>query len=300
MGPIFFCEIMNRRFPLFLLALIFSSGCSKSGPDTPAEFTKSYVEAMHAARADLKVEVVKDLELKVTTTDDHSVNTFLNNAYDVYKQDPRDKAKVLKNYVATGIETVVAASKQAPLDPSHIIPIIKDRAWLDEVQKSVAQMGAKKPMESVTEDFNQDLVIVYAEDSPQSIRYIGPKDLETAKIGRGDLRKLACANLEKLLPPIQRHGGKGSYMITAGGTYEASLLLLDSIWTDGKLDVQGDIVVAVPTRDLLIVTGSKDAAGLEKTRKVALNAAQKGSYRLTPKLFVYRRGKFEEFKEPAP
>jgi len=277
--------------------LILGIGCSKSGPETPAEFTKSYVEAMHASRPDLKVEVVKDLELKVKTKDDSSVDTFLHNAYDLYKQEPRDKAKVLKTYVDTAIGSVAALSKTEPLDVTHILPIIKNRAWLEGMRQSVAQMDPKKPLETVVEDFSGDLIVIYAEDGPQSMRYISPKDLETAKIARADLRKLACENLEKLLPPIQRHGGNGSYMITAGGTYEASLLLLDSIWNDGKLDVQGDIVVAVPTRDLLLVTGSKDAAGLEKTRKVVENATRRGPYQVTPKLLVYRKGKFEEFKE---
>jgi hypothetical protein len=86
-------------------------------------------------------------------------------------------------------------------------------------------------------------------------------------------------------------------MLTAGGNYEASLLLLDSIWSGLEKEVIGEVVVSVPTRDLLVVTGSGDSAGLERIKRLAKDASGRLSYRLTPKLFVYRNGKFEEFTE---
>jgi len=112
----------------------------------------------------------------------------------------------------------------------------------------------------------------------------------------GELRSLACENLKRLLPKIEYHGTNGLYMVTAGGNYEASLLLLDSIWHGGQMEVQGDIVVAIPTRDLLLVTGSKDARGIEKVKQMVKKATSRGAYRLIPQLFVYRNGKFEEYK----
>ena len=79
----------------------------------------------------------------------------------------------------------------------------------------------------------------------------------------------------------------------SGGTYEASLLLFDSIWTDGQVKVNGDIVVAVPTRDVLLVTGSKNRKGLAALRKIATKFAAEGSDPISDKLFVYRDGRFE-------
>src|SRR4029450_9414253 len=111
--------------------------------------------------------------------------------------------------------------------------------------------GAKEVPEHVYEDFSPDLIVVYAEDSPKNIRYLVPKDLELAKIDRAELRALACENLKRILPKIERHGTDGLYMLTAGGDYEASLLLLDSIWSGGPNDVQGAGVVAVSERALM-------------------------------------------------
>ena len=128
---------------------------------------------------------------------------------------------------------------------------------------------------------------------------VTPKDLEEAKIERKDLRTIACENLKRLLPKIERHGDRGSYIITAGGNYEASLLVLDSIWTGGQMDVKGDIVVAIPTRDLLLVTGSEDREGIAKVKQMVTKTYAEGTYRLTPKLFVFRNGKFNELLSPT-
>jgi uncharacterized protein YtpQ (UPF0354 family) len=121
--------------------------------------------------------------------------------------------------------------------------------------------------------------------------------LEKAHIDRRELRPLACENLKRLLPKIERRGGNGLFVLRAGGDYDASLLLLDSMWVDMKKEVRGDVVVAIPSRDLLIVTGSEDFHGIEKVRKIVDESFAQGAYRLTKKLFVFRNGKLEEFKQ---
>jgi uncharacterized protein YtpQ (UPF0354 family) len=121
--------------------------------------------------------------------------------------------------------------------------------------------------------------------------------LEKAHIDRKELRGLACENLKRLLPKIERSGTNGLYMFTAGGDYEASLLLLDSVWSDVQKDVRGDVVVAIPTRDLLLVTGSQDTQGIEKVKQLVHKASVEGSYRLATKLFVFHDGRLEEFKQ---
>ena len=173
----------------------------------------------------------------------------------------------------------------------------KDRPWLEETRKAMMDRGAKQIAETVHEDLNSDLLILYAEDSPKNIRYFSPKDLEKARIDRKELRSLACENLKRLLPKIERSGANGLFMLTAGGDYEASLLLFDSIWSNMKKEVRGDVVVAIPSRDLLIVTGSEDSQGIEKMKQIVQKASAEGSYRLTTKLFVFHGTKLDEFKQ---
>jgi uncharacterized protein YtpQ (UPF0354 family) len=284
---------MKRFVQLVLVTVGLCCGCSQSGIVTPREFTREFAEALRRAGPGLKVAIVKDLELTVTSADGRESTSFLDNAYDVYRQDSKAKADVIQRFVTAGLETIGAI--RDGVDRSRIVPLIKDRPWLEETRRALLSRGAKEVPEHVYEDFSPDLIILYAEDSPKNIRYVGPKDLELAKIERSELRALACENLKRLLPKIERHGTNGLYMVAAGGDYEASLLLLDSIWSSGQMDVEGDIVVAIPTRDLLLVTGSQNPQGIEKVKQMVKEASTSGSYRLTQKLFAYRNGKFEEF-----
>ena len=260
---------------------------------TPSEFTRTFADALRKARPGLKVDIVRDLELNVTSANGGETTSYLDNAYDTYKQDPQERDDVIKRFVAANLETIGVTREG--VDRTRIVPIIKDRPWLEETRQAILGRGAKEAPEYVYEDFSPELVIVYAEDSPKNIRYFRAKDLESAKIDKSELRALACTNLKRLLPKIERHGTNGLYMITAGGDYEASLLLLDSIWSDGQMEVKGDLVVAIPARDLLLVTGSQDSQGIEKIKGIVKEASTGGAYRLTQKLFVYRNGRFSEF-----
>ena len=58
----------------------------------------------------------------------------------------------------------------------------------------------------------------------------------------------------------------------------------------------GDYVVAVPARDLLMITGSNNQAGIAQLRALARQAVQQGAYTIVDTLFVFRNGNFERFE----
>jgi uncharacterized protein YtpQ (UPF0354 family) len=215
----------------------------------------------------------------------------LHNAYNRYRANPEHLQEILKGYVATLAETTQAAS---PVDRSPIVPILKNNVWIDGTRKVLAALPREKASEPLTEPFNDKLTIVYVEDRPHSMRFLTTRD----DVGdRMKLHNLALANLGHLLGKMEmRKAADGLWLISAGGDYEASLLLADGIWSSGQIKVDGDIVAAVPAKDALIVTGSRNAPGIARLRQVAADLAH-GPYALTPALFVYRDHKFIEFDE---
>jgi uncharacterized protein YtpQ (UPF0354 family) len=277
--------------------MLLGVGCSQPALMSPGDFTATFAEAIRKGRPELQVVIEHDLQVKLTSADGREWRSMLNNAYERYQQTPEARDEVIGMYVSASLEMTSAVS--ARVERSAIVPIIKDRPWLEETRKAMLAGGAKKTPGQVYEDLNPELVILYALDSPQNIRYLTPEDLDSAQLDRSELRALACANLKRLLPKIERRGTNGSYMFTAGGNYEASLLLLDSIWNDPGLDVDGDPVVAIPARDLLFVTGSRDRKGIEKLRQLIDKASTGSVYHLTEQLFVRRNGQFEVFTPSA-
>jgi uncharacterized protein YtpQ (UPF0354 family) len=280
-----------------VLTIATICGCSNNnGVSTPGQFTKEYADALQTASPGTSIQIVKDMELKVAPRGGSETTCFLDNAYDTYKQDPASKTAIIQKFVSAYLDTITSKAKTG-VDTTRIVPVIKDRPWLEETRMALRSRGAKEVPEMVSEDFSPDLIILYAEDSPKNIRYLTTKDLAEAKIEQKDLRALACENLKKILPPIERVGTNGLYALTAGGDYEASLLLIDSIWDAKKLEVNGDFVVAIPSRGTLVVTGTGNPEAIASLREIAKKEAAEGAYRLTPKLFVRREGKFVEYNE---
>lgn len=284
---------MGRLILTLISSLSLVTGCSKQGLLTPAQFTTEFAEAFGKVGPEFHVKIVRDLELKIIGKGGRDFTLFLDNAFDTYRQEPEEKQKVIAQYVASGIETYTASLET--VDETRIVPVIKDTGWLEETRQATRTSGEQQPPEYVYDDLNGDLVILYAEDSARSIRYLTPSSLRELKVDRKALRETACKNLKNILPPIERYGNAGLYRVTAGGDYEASLLLLDTIWNRENFDVKGDFVVAVPTRDVLLVTGSNDGEGIARLKALAKKSYDDGSYRLTPKLFICRNGKFIPF-----
>ncbi len=260
---------------------------------TPAQFTREFVKVLKTVLPNRKIKVVKPLEVHVEKGEEggEELTAYLDNAYNQALQDPKLEDQIIEQYAKSLAESTV----DGPLNPERIVPVVKDKGWLADMARNLAANGGKAP-EHVTEELNSELVIVYAEDTPRSIRYFSEAKLEEAGVKRAELRQRATENLMRLLPGIEIHSGELFSMLTAGGDYEASLLVVDDLWKSGDIKVDGEIVVAVPTRDLLLVTGSKNAAGIAKLEEVARGAVNESSYSLTTTLFVYRDGKFEPFR----
>jgi uncharacterized protein YtpQ (UPF0354 family) len=262
---------------------------------TASQFTEEFVKTLTLASPTTKVLVKKDLELQLINSAGKDSSAFLYNAYDQYLQNPESVKDVIQRYTASYLEP---RDDEAQLDRTRIVPIIKDRQWLSEIAQSLKNRGMDKPVANVFEELNEQLVIVYAEDSPTNIRYLSPEGLEELGVSKKELRAIAISNLKKIVPKIEIQKGPVLSMVTAGGDYEASLLLFDDLWTDEAFQVDGEVVVAIPARDLLLVTGSKTPGGIAKLREIATKSLQQSSYRLTDTLFVYRDGKFMKFEAP--
>src|SRR6185437_8399920 len=118
---------MKRFIQGILIALAVCAGCSKSGVVSRSEFTAEFAEALHKASPELKVEIAKEMELKVTSAKGGDNTVFLDNAYDTYKTDPKSKEAIIAKFAASMAESVATSAESKELDRTRIVPVIKDR-----------------------------------------------------------------------------------------------------------------------------------------------------------------------------
>jgi len=193
---------------------------------TPPAFTEEFARALARTRPSANVSVAGDLKLTIKETDGLVRNIQLNNAYNEYKLDPQRFDDLVATFSAIFSQS---ASKEAGLDRTRIVPVIKDRQWLDELHNTLKARGT--PQQHLAERYNNELVIVYAQDDPNRMRYLTTD--EDFGLSREALRALAIDNLKRLLPKIAILVYDEVMLVTAGGDYEASLLLIDEIWSGG-------------------------------------------------------------------
>jgi len=267
---------------------------NKSRLISEKEFTKIYSDSLKKYHPEITYTIKEDLEIHAKSNELDFVH-YLNNAYTSYKNEPDSLASVIQMYLKSSADLY---KKEEPVQKNKIIPVIKDAGYIDEMAITLNQNNkTNEPVSLVYEKYNDKLVIVYAEDGENGIAYFTTERFKESGLNKDSLFPIAFRNLDAVLPKIEILGEKGYYMITAGGNYEASLILLNDIWTKENMPVKGDIIIAIPTRDLLLVTGSKDSEGIKKIKSVAKEAWDTGPYQLTPDLFRWNGKKFEPYNK---
>ncbi|MEO0615773.1 MAG: DUF1444 family protein [Pseudomonadota bacterium] len=248
-------------------------------------FTERYAALVVSTFEGAQVGVVGPLEVRVTGVGDETSTSFLDNAYGVYLSDPAELDVVLQRFVDSA--GAMFAEQDNAGDIDSLFPVIKDMSYIAQIRelmRTTEGADPDAPFPLYFEPLNRDLVVMYAFDSEASIRFASGEDIEALGIEGRELQIRALDNLLAYLPEIGREGDDSLSMIVADGNYEASLLLYDEIWSRDVFRVAGDIVIFVPARDVLIVTGSEDQDGLARARDLV--ADNEFSYAISPHAYV--------------
>ena len=279
---------------LGLVVLVFAIiSYRRPKPPDPAAFAQDYIAQLRRIKPEAKAKVVGELELEILFPGcSEPLRAFLDNAFRDYSQSPKDKNAILARYVGALAES--RASAATPIDPARILPVIRDREFVEQAGQLPRNGG--KPIEVASEQLNDDLYVMYVADSEHSVRYLSEADLAEAKVDRANLRNQSMENLRRLYPEMQMMGAEGLYMIRLDGTYESSLLLSEKLWESPELKVKGEFLVAVPSRDVLVISGTLEREALETMRKIVAEVSATASYRISPRLFIRRDGKIETWE----
>ena len=222
--------------------------------------------------------VERDL-LSFQKPDGGEMHTYLQNLWIAYSRNPESRAEVIEQYLR-GLASTIAPKQE--ITREQVIPLIKDSEYL-------AALGDKAVV--ISEHLAGDLFIVYAVDWPDHTASLSQSEFEKLGLSMSELRQLAVENLKGFLTGIECHGdGRSYFMATAGGNYEASILLLDSFWDQVREDVDGDLVATVPARDVLLFTGSGSAEGLREMRERTMKIVSTGDHVISTTLLRRTNG----------
>ncbi|WP_300426217.1 DUF1444 family protein [uncultured Thalassolituus sp.] len=258
------------------------------------EFAQRYVNAISSKIEGVKAEIKGHLEVEVTYSDGEESTTYLDNAYKNYRSSPYELDVVIESYSKALMQS--NSDVKVKMEKSHIFPVIKDIEYIAQITALMKRNESDGEFPFYYEKLNEVLYILYAIDTPSSIKYMPKEDIAKLGVKEEELKSLSMANLKKAIPSVQIEGDPSTIsMIVADGTYEASFLLYDDLWTKDNFPVNGDIVVYVPSRDVVLVTGSNDVEGLKKVRSIVYNPENQWSHIVSEVGFVRKGDKWIEF-----
>jgi hypothetical protein len=152
--------------------------------------------------------------------------------------------------------------------------------------------------DSVVDEFCGDLNVVYTFGPQFGRRVVTHTDLDQMQLPAPVLRRSAFEHLEVLSSRAEFHGQPPALMLSFEGL-ESSLVLASDFWTRLEGAVPGELIVGVPARDVVIVTGSQSGAGMEKVRRCVERVFFAGGDNpLSRSLLVRRGGNWEPFDRP--
>lgn len=254
-------------------------------------FSSKFASLIKQAHPEANVEIVKALEIKITFPENEESTSFLNNAYADYKNNPGQLDEILSAYAQS--VTTPKELADAQLSKAQIFPVVKDRAYIQQMEE-MFKNSDKKGL--IYEKLNDVLYILYAFDTPTSIRFMTEDDLTDVGVEKNQLKTLAKENLKRTIPQIGLQGDPASIsMLVADGTYEASFILFDDMWNKEQFPVKGNIVVYIPTRDLVLITGSEDEEHLALVHDILYNQGNEWSHIVSEVGFVRRENAWHVF-----
>jgi len=168
---------------------------------------------------------------------------------------------------------------------SLILPRIKQLGFNDALK----QAGAPPDQWPVTEPLVGNLLVAYAFDLPAGFVMVRPQDLAQLGLSPDQLRKLSLDNLRREMPEIAVEVNGDVHRVITGKNFEACTLLAPNFWTKVASQIDGEVIVAVPSRDVVLFCTSLSSQGLADMVSLANEVLrQEAAHALTNELLVWR------------
>lgn len=153
-------------------------------------------------------------------------------------------------------------------------------------------LSLPKADEPVFRQTIQGLVAAFLVDEGDRFVYVAQRDLSTDRVTEDELERLGRQDLERLAVQnlrVTQHGPV--FAVLLDGNFEASLLLVDSLWDEKLVGLVSErFVVTIPARDVLAFCDSASYEGVDQLRSISARVTDGGDHLLPPNLYIRSNG----------
>jgi hypothetical protein len=214
-----------------------------------------------------------------------NATVFLENSYAAYCSVPRKERQSVITKLVASFTSIPEIPSDFATAKAALMPVVRDAAYYGLTELISRKKGIRDPdLEVQVKPLVSGLVVGLAYDSEHSITSVNRKQLEEWGVGLDEAFAAAKDNLWEKTDPSRLAGQGGVYWGQWGDSYDSSRMLLTELMY--RLSVDGDPVAFVPNRDVLLVTGKDNVAGLNAILKTGAESHFNQGHPVSPDLYV--------------
>ncbi|MFX3625435.1 MAG: DUF1444 domain-containing protein [Ectobacillus sp.] len=184
------------------------------------------------------------------------------------------------------VEEALLAMGKDEGEVTKVFPVIRSTSFPAEQEEG-------NPF--LTSDHTAETRIYYGLDSEKTYRLIDERLLEKLSLDARQVKEMALFNVRSLPRKMKRDEVAGNifYFFNANDGYDASRILDDSLLEEMNAKITGDMVVAVPHQDVLIIADVRNEAGYDIIAHMTMKFFAEGRVPITSLSFIYENKELE-------
>lgn len=180
-----------------------------------------------------------------------------------------------------------------PAEENEIVETIPDD--LSQVDKR--KVYSVPEMNIIIQNVCDDLSYMYVYDNGSGLEILQDSDLMELNISKDELHEIAMANFRQLISQKLNAQNNGeAFWFILDGNLEAGLVLVDEIWDQVEAHLNEEIVICVPSRDVIIATGKSNENIIADFTEKAIDILTNGDHPLSYNWFIRENKEWKVFR----
>ncbi|MEX3466575.1 DUF1444 domain-containing protein [Staphylococcus capitis] len=224
--------------------------------------------------------------LRIYRTDNHKGVTIKLNAIVAKYEEQKDK---IIDEIVYYVEEAIAQMGDHSLEKMENIKI------MPVVRATSFDKKTKEGHSFIYSEHTAETNIYYALDLGKSYRLIDESMLKTLNMTEQQIKEVSLFNVRKLKNKYSTDEVKGNifYFINSNDGYDASRILNTSFLNEVQEQCEGEMLVAVPHQDVLIIADIHNKTGYDVMAHLTMEFFTKGLVPITSLSFGYDKGHLE-------
>lgn len=224
--------------------------------------------------------------LRIYRTDNYKGVTIKLNAIVAKYEEQKDK---IIDEIVYYVEEAIAQMGD------HSLEKMEDLKIMPVVRATSFDKKTKEGHSFIYSEHTAETNIYYALDLGKSYRLIDESMLKTLNMTEQQIKEMSLFNVRKLKNKYSTDEVKGNifYFINSNDGYDASHILNTSFLNEVQEQCEGEMLVAVPHQDVLIIADIRNKTGYDVMAHLTMEFFTKGLVPITSLSFGYDKGHLE-------